>query len=139
MATNETVVSADRFAVALDGILAGIAHDIDAKMPGAVLKTAQAAKRYTIRNAKAIGVRNIGGKTMTTYIGGFSYRTSKKGRESFAEVGNKTYPGLVHLLEKGHALMGGGRSNAYEHVGTAADEAFKKLEEYVEKAVEEAL
>lgn len=35
-----------------------------------------------------------------------------------------TEPGLPHLLEKGHAKIGGGRTRAVEHVAPAADAGF---------------
>lgn len=44
-------------------------------------------------------------------------------------------PGLPHLLEKGHAKSGGGRTRAIKHVKPAADYAFKfvreRLPEYI--------
>lgn len=44
-------------------------------------------------------------------------------------------PGLPHLLEKGHAKIGGGRTRAFEHVKPAAKLAFdyarRMLPEYI--------
>lgn len=37
-----------------------------------------------------------------------------------AIIYNAKKPGLAHLLEKGHALRGGGRSNKHPHISTAA-------------------
>lgn len=50
-----------------------------------------------------------------------------------AEVGSKTLPGLPHLLEKGHALVGGGMSRAFPHVAPAAEVGFEKTEKLVDE------
>ena len=55
------------------------------------------------------------------------------------EIGSPTMPGLAHLLEKGHASVGGGAVPAYVHLEPASEEAFKDFEELLDKAVEEAL
>lgn len=55
------------------------------------------------------------------------------------EIGSASMPGLAHLLEKGHASIGGGSVPAYEHIEPAANEAFDDFESLLDKAVEEAI
>lgn len=55
------------------------------------------------------------------------------------EIGSKSMPGLAHLLEKGHASIGGGSVPAYRHIEPAADEAFDDFESLLDNAVEEAI
>ena len=42
---------------------------------------------------------------------------------------------LAHLLEKGHAKRGGGRTQAVPHIAPAEDSAVKQLESDIKKAI----
>lgn len=53
-----------------------------------------------------------------------------------AIVHNRTRYQLAHLLEKGHALRGGGRVPAFVHIAPAEEKAIKNLEEAVKKIAE---
>lgn len=50
-------------------------------------------------------------------------------------VYNKDKPGLVHLLEKGHALRGGGRTKAIPHVAPAVDTHLPAMEKNIENII----
>lgn len=45
---------------------------------------------------------------------------------------------LTHLLEKGHAKIGGGRTDAYKHIEFGEELAKKRMEELSREAVENA-
>lgn len=45
---------------------------------------------------------------------------------------------LTHLLEKGHALRGGGRARAFPHIQYGEELAKRRMEELARKAVEDA-
>ena len=51
-------------------------------------------------------------------------------------VYNKTYPGLAHLLEYGHATRSGGRVPAQVHIRPAEEEGIKKFEEVLRRNIE---
>lgn len=64
---------------------------------------------------------------------------SANGHSSSGEIGSASMPGLAHLLEKGHAKVGGGSVSGREHIAPAADEAFRAFEENLNNAIEGAL
>lgn len=55
------------------------------------------------------------------------------------EIGSASMPGLAHLLEKGHASIGGGSVPAYVHIEPASEVAFKDFEKLLDQAVGEAI
>ena len=50
-------------------------------------------------------------------------------------IHNATDAGLTHLVEKGHAKRNGGRTQAQPHISIAEQEAIKKFENKVERAI----
>jgi hypothetical protein len=50
-------------------------------------------------------------------------------------IHNKTDYQLTHLLEKGHAKVGGGRVPGYPHIGPAEEEAIKYYVQRAEKVI----
>ncbi len=70
------------------------------------------------------------------YKSGWRTQTDKSGRSVAVTVYNGNKPGLPHLLEYGHALRGGGRSTAYEHIAPveewAAEEVVTRLEREIQ-------
>lgn len=62
------------------------------------------------------------------YAKSIRYRVEGKGREVQGHV-YSTMPGLPHLLEKGHAKVGGGKTSAIVHIAPAADDGFELAEQ----------
>lgn len=65
----------------------------------------------------------------------FQTKTDKKNHIK-ATVHNKEHYRLTHLLEKGHALIGGGRTRAFPHILPVAKEAEDELVENIKKRIE---
>ena len=128
-------VGIDRFAISLERMLSGIQDDIDAELPKAVRK-AVAKGRVAARDAIS---GQIEGETADRYVRGISTRTRGSGHAVHGSVGNRETPGLVHLLEKGHAQMGGGRVRAFPHMEQGRKAAEDELMAQLGKAVGEAL
>lgn len=51
-------------------------------------------------------------------------------------VHNAKLPGLVHLLEHGHAKRGGGRVAGRPHVAPAAEPRLRQMEENIKRIIE---
>ena len=128
---SDRSIETDQFAMGMNEILS----KVDANVARCLEKPIRKACRYGAKVA-------TWGAPMRTgeYAGGFSSRFQKvSATECFGEIGNRRKPGLVHLLEKGHATIGGGRVRAYPHIAPAADEAFALFEHELDAAVGEAL
>ncbi len=139
-------VDADRFGKSLESILARVRGNVEERLPQAihtgVKKGAVAWRRGIRENFDDEATYRKHGKTYT--VGAYarsirSHMIVKGGQSPSGEVGAPRMPGLPHLLEFGHAKVGGGRVRAIPHVADAAEEAFDATEQAVAKAVGEAL
>lgn len=61
-------------------------------------------------------------------------KNTKKGGYSEVIHNEKHYQ-LAHLLEKGHAVRGGGRARAFPHIAPVAEKAEEKLLEMIRKNI----
>ncbi len=129
-------VGVDDFAVSLQGILDEVGVRVNAETPKCV-RSAVAKGRRVAKSEIAGKIRH--GKTAERYIGGFATKTKVKGTGAHGSIGNKTAPGLVHLLEKGHAKVGGGRVRSIEHMAPAREAAIDELKKQLVKRIGEAL
>lgn len=73
------------------------------------------------------------------YRGGFSSHVERRGLETAGEVGNEAKPGLVHLLENGHATPTGRRTARFEHMAPAFEEMEEDLVERIGDDVRRAI
>ena len=96
-------------------------------MKAAVRKAGKTAKKEIQANAP---------KKTGAYSKSWTVKTTKETSESLELTVHspKKYQ-LAHLLEKGHAKRGGGRTKAVPHIAPAEESAVKKLESDIRKAL----
>lgn len=72
----------------------------------------------------------------SAYKSGWRKKVATNRIGASAIIYNEKYPGLVHLLEKGHALRNGGRTAAKPHVAPVQewmnDELIKRIKEAIQ-------
>jgi hypothetical protein len=114
---------------AIDDILQEYGDNVTEAMPKAVKQVATIAKQET----------QAGAPTRTgKYRSGWAVKEEAVDRfRTDMIVHNRTRYQLAHLLEKGHALRGGGRAPAFVHIAPAEQHAIKNLEEAVKRIAQE--
>ena len=99
-----------------------------------VTKTAKEAVK-SLRNAHPAGSGKYG--SWDEYNRGWKVMQTKtdKRYHKKATIHNETDYQLTHLLEKGHALVGGGRARAFPHIAPVAEkcegELLKTIKKYI--------
>lgn len=130
---RDTPVDLDDFGAELSAILGRLDDAVEDEIKPAVTKGARVARKEWVAKAP---------KDTGAYAESISYTVRGSGSDVSAEVGSKTLPGLPHLLEKGHAKVGGGRVNGIEHIAPAFNDAVEVTQdafvELVERAIAEA-
>ena len=98
-----------------------------ADMKTAVRKAGKSVKKDIQANAP---------KKTGAYSKSWTVKTTKETSESLelTVCSPKKYQ-LAHLLEKGHAKRGGGRTKAMPHIAPAEESAVKELENDIKKAL----
>lgn len=118
-------VKIDDFDKELSKILEEYADNITEGTQKAVEEAAKVAKQEA-KSGSPVGKRG-------RYQKGWSIKKKQTRLGAFATVYNRTDYQLTHLLEKGHALRGGGRSRAIPHIAPAEKNAIKNITKAVEK------
>lgn len=124
---STTTVSADKFQSALTGMLTNSMGKVIKGTTKAVREGAKVSRDMWEQNAHEM--LNGTGRYATS----ITYRMHRSAQGPSAEIGSATMPGLAHLLEKGHALVGGGHSRAFVHIEPAAQTGFDTTLEYLEE------
>ena len=112
---------ADRFMASLQEILDNVQEAADESLEAGV----KAGCELSRDEWQAGAPEHTGG-----YAKSIRYRVKGKGGKVQGHV-YSTMPGLPHLLEKGHAKVGGGRTRAIVHIAPAADDGFEMAERVI--------
>ena len=109
-------VEADQFARTLDSLLGEIQHVSGEALFQGIHDGCELGRDEVRDAASANGWKD--------YPASWTYRAIRNKDGSVEGHIYSTKPGLPHLLEKGHAKIGGGRTRAYPHILEPAHDAF---------------
>lgn len=124
--------SVDAFARTLEDMIGEVPDNLEKQMPKIIGASAQLGRRHLLNNISASGIKEHNGR----YRVGWATRRKQNASHKWeARIYNKEVPGLPHLLEKGHAKVGGGRVSGYTHIADAAEDAFEDFERRIEEAI----
>ena len=87
------------------------------------------------KNLRLTSPRRRGSYPKQYYKGWTLKKTSQNSNSISYLAYNKNKPQLTHLLEYGHILSTGERSEEYPHINKAQDEAEKRVIERIERVV----
>jgi len=138
-------VDADQFARALGDILSDVQRAGDgAAVEGVRTGIREGAKAWRRDARKSIGTHEYkrSGETITSGAYAKSIRshmTDTDERHPAGEVGSPKMAGLSHLLNDGHAKVGGGRVAPVLHIDESAEVAFDAAERAAAMALERGL
>lgn len=147
----DITIEADAFGRTLSELMGRLGSSIVQCTPKTVDAAMKVAETEWKKNARAAfkGTYYIGGwgkpgrgrpVRAGKYAASISHKIIHSGGDLVeGEAGSRTMPGLAHLLEKGHARIGGGSVAGRKHIEPAADKAFSDFEKLIDEAVEEAL
>ena len=130
--------SVDNLANEINKALTEFAGVTEEACESGVMDTAQDAVK-DLRSAHPTGTNGApAGKwgPWTAYNKGWKIKKQKRKGETTATIHNATHYRLTHLLEKGHAKVNGGRTQAFPHIAPVAEQAEEDLVKAIKKRVE---
>lgn len=127
---SDTIIDLDEFSAALGEILDRAAE----KVPKAARKAVREGLKKGEEEWRSNAPVNRG-----KYKDSIKNHMIRDGGDTpTGEIGSPKMPGLPHLLEKGHAKVGGGRVAGIPHIAPAAEVAFDETEKRLIEALERA-
>lgn len=115
--SSEVPIELDQFSQALESIF----DNVERMSVETLNKAVQAGAKESAKGWRENAAKTLGGDKYRKTI---RFKVDRSGDKPQATV-YSTMPGLPHLLEKGHATIGGGRVKAYPHIASAAENGFE--------------
>ena len=134
MGSRNLICDLDGFASCVEELISDIPESCREASNKAVAQSIRRGVKTVKSKASSGGVHEWSAK----YVDGFSSHV-EQGVVAVGEIGNKNKPGLVHLLEKGHATLTGRRTRAFPHMAPAFDEIRDDYIRTMDRLVGEAL
>lgn len=126
---------ADTLTIAFSNILNAVSDNMYDAIDDATKQARKVARQNAPRSSRPAGTHGQG-KYYKTIIRTVDRRGKK---EVVGQVGSRKYPGLPHLLEKGHARVGGGRVAGHPHFKPAEQAGRAVMKQKAIQAVKEAI
>jgi len=120
-------IDLDELAAEITGAVRTYTSDVTDAIEIEVKSTAD----KVLREVKALAPKRTGDYARTFVK---SDKSDGPGAKKYI-VWNKKYPWLVHLLEFGHAKVGGGRVQAYPHMRPAHDRYINQMVENIKEII----
>jgi hypothetical protein len=114
-----------------DAVMAAL-QEFETEATEAVKESVVSAADACLASVKANSPKDSG-----DYQKGWRVKKVYEGEHDMrVRVYNKDHYQLTHLLEKGHALRGGGRAQAFEHIGPVAEWVDENLTNIIKSNIE---
>lgn len=101
-------------------------------------EAAQKAANQCLKDIKANAASAFGSSSSKPYARQWAKKQTEKDRGKSAYTVYCKKPGLPHLLEKGHAKVGGGRVAGRPHIAPAEEKAVEEFQRQVEEVIRSA-
>lgn len=128
------LTSAEKLAADIDQILNDYGNNVLKGVDNALKQLASKGRNAVKREA-----RNVTNKKRRKYSNGWMYKVEGGSNRwaASAVIYNKRQPGIAHLLEHGHAKVGGGRTRPRVHIQPVeeqlTDEALRVIKKEIGK------
>lgn len=121
----------------LSKAVASVLHEYTESVTETVQRVTNDLAKQGLSKVKAASPVSGKSPKRSAYKSGWRKKVQTSRIGASAIIYNEKYPGLVHLLEKGHALRNGGRTSAKPHVAPVQewmnDELKKRIKEAIQK------
>lgn len=123
------VIEPDMFSASINDLLGQVEDAAGEAVADAARAGSKAGAAAWRKNIPGAGIKGKG-----KYKRSIHFAVKGKGEDAQG-VCYSDMPGLPHLLEKGHAKVGGGRTRAFPHVAPAAETAFDAAAKALEDSI----
>lgn len=122
--------------VDLSKAVAAVLDDYEESIIDTVQSVTEDLAKEGLRKVKSASPVSGKSPKRSAYKSGWRKKVETNRIGASAVIFNEKYPGLVHLLEKGHALRNGGRTAAKPHVAPVQEWMNEELRKRIKEAIQ---